>query len=271
MFDPRTTLQQQVSDQLKDHFGDKVFDTVIPRNVRLAEAPSYGLPGVVFDPPPRAARPLSSLPKRWCAASRRCASEHEDNSCRGLTGRTGSYEKQSNGLNPFGCLLLPGWQNSDAGHWQSRWEQLRLPAPGAARLAAPAARDWSARLQEHLVDAPAPVVLVAHSLGCMLAAWWAAHSPLARTKVRAPCWWLRATWSSRTCARSCRAGRRCCCRPCPSLDAGGQQQRPVLRPGARAAVAQAWGSRGWMQALRAISTRPAGWATGMPATRCWNN
>ena len=50
MFDPRITLQQQVSDQLKAHFGDKVFDTVIPRNVRLAEAPSYGLPGVVFDP-----------------------------------------------------------------------------------------------------------------------------------------------------------------------------------------------------------------------------
>ncbi|MFM7024582.1 MAG: ParA family protein [Limnohabitans sp.] len=50
MFDPRVTLQMQVSDQLKAHFGDKVFDTVIPRNVRLAEAPSYGLPGVVFDP-----------------------------------------------------------------------------------------------------------------------------------------------------------------------------------------------------------------------------
>jgi len=50
MFDPRITLQQQVSDQLKDHFGDKVFNAVIPRNVRLAEAPSYGLPGVVFDP-----------------------------------------------------------------------------------------------------------------------------------------------------------------------------------------------------------------------------
>jgi chromosome partitioning protein len=50
MFDPRITLQMQVSEQLKAHFGDKVFDTVIPRNVRLAEAPSYGLPGVVFDP-----------------------------------------------------------------------------------------------------------------------------------------------------------------------------------------------------------------------------
>lgn len=56
MFDPRTTLQQQVSEQLKAHFGDKVFDTVIPRNVRLAEAPSYGLPGVIFDPSSRGAQ-----------------------------------------------------------------------------------------------------------------------------------------------------------------------------------------------------------------------
>jgi chromosome partitioning protein len=50
MFDARITLQQQVSEQLTAHFGAKVFNTVIPRNVRLAEAPSYGLPGVVFDP-----------------------------------------------------------------------------------------------------------------------------------------------------------------------------------------------------------------------------
>ena len=53
MFDPRITLQQQVSEQLKNHFGNKVFNTVIPRNVRLAEAPSYGLPGVAFDPSAR--------------------------------------------------------------------------------------------------------------------------------------------------------------------------------------------------------------------------
>ncbi|MEO7399911.1 MAG: AAA family ATPase [Polaromonas sp.] len=56
MFDPRITLQQQVSEQLKGHFGDKVFNTVIPRNVRLAEAPSYGLPGVVFDPSSKGAQ-----------------------------------------------------------------------------------------------------------------------------------------------------------------------------------------------------------------------
>ncbi len=56
MFDARITLQQQVSEQLRSHFGDKVFNTVIPRNVRLAEAPSYGLPGVVFDPPSKGAQ-----------------------------------------------------------------------------------------------------------------------------------------------------------------------------------------------------------------------
>ncbi len=56
MFDPRITLQQQVSEQLKGHFGNKVFDAVIPRNVRLAEAPSYGQPGVVFDPASKGAQ-----------------------------------------------------------------------------------------------------------------------------------------------------------------------------------------------------------------------
>jgi chromosome partitioning protein len=56
MFDPRITLQQQVSEQLKSHFGEKVFNTVIPRNVRLAEAPSYGQPGVTFDPSSKGAQ-----------------------------------------------------------------------------------------------------------------------------------------------------------------------------------------------------------------------
>ena len=49
MFDPRNTLAQQVSQQLLDHFGDKVYRTVIPRNIRLAEAPSHGLPVMHFD------------------------------------------------------------------------------------------------------------------------------------------------------------------------------------------------------------------------------
>lgn len=63
MFDSRITLQQQVSDQLKAHFGDKVFNTVIPRNVRLAEAPSYGLPGVVFDPASKGAQAFIEFAK----------------------------------------------------------------------------------------------------------------------------------------------------------------------------------------------------------------
>jgi len=56
MFDARVTLQQQVSEQLMTHFGNKVFKTIIPRNVRLAEAPSYGLPGVIFDKSARGAQ-----------------------------------------------------------------------------------------------------------------------------------------------------------------------------------------------------------------------
>ena len=49
MYDPRNTLAQQVSAQLQEHFGDKLYSTVIPRNVRLAEAPSFGKPAVNFD------------------------------------------------------------------------------------------------------------------------------------------------------------------------------------------------------------------------------
>ena len=67
MYDPRITLQQQVSDQLKAHFGDKVFDTVIPRNVRLAEAPSYGLPGVVFDPSAKGSKAFVEFAKEMVA------------------------------------------------------------------------------------------------------------------------------------------------------------------------------------------------------------
>ncbi len=56
MFDARVTLQQQVSAQLEAHFGDKVFKTLVPRNVRLAEAPSHGMPGVTYDPASRGAQ-----------------------------------------------------------------------------------------------------------------------------------------------------------------------------------------------------------------------
>ena len=56
MFETRVTLQQQVSAQIESHFGDKVFQTLVPRNVRLAEAPSHGLPGVVYDKNSRGAK-----------------------------------------------------------------------------------------------------------------------------------------------------------------------------------------------------------------------
>ena len=56
MYDPRNTLTVQVSDELKRHYGDKVFDTVIPRNVRIAEAPSFGKPVLLYDPASKGAQ-----------------------------------------------------------------------------------------------------------------------------------------------------------------------------------------------------------------------
>jgi len=56
MFDTRVTLQQQVSAQIQTHFGDRVFNTIVPRNVRLAEAPSHGMPGIVYDKSSRGAK-----------------------------------------------------------------------------------------------------------------------------------------------------------------------------------------------------------------------
>ncbi|MDD2545809.1 MAG: alpha/beta fold hydrolase [Burkholderiaceae bacterium] len=80
-------------------------------------------------------------------------------------------------MKPANILLLPGWQNSGPDHWQSHWER----AHGYQRLEQhdwqrPLRGDWTARLEETVVDADGPVVLVAHSLGCLLVAWWAAHS-----------------------------------------------------------------------------------------------
>ncbi|KAB2876616.1 MAG: ParA family protein [Ideonella sp.] len=73
MYDPRITLQQQVSEQLKGHFGDKVFDAVIPRNVRLAEAPSYGQPGVVFDPASKGAQAYLEFAREMVARVKQLA------------------------------------------------------------------------------------------------------------------------------------------------------------------------------------------------------
>jgi chromosome partitioning protein len=61
MYDPRNTLSQQVSQQLEEHFGDKVYRTLVPRNVRLAEAPSYGVPAVLWDATSKGAQAYVAL------------------------------------------------------------------------------------------------------------------------------------------------------------------------------------------------------------------
>jgi len=74
-------------------------------------------------------------------------------------------------------LLLPGWQNSGPDHWQSRWEALHSDIRVQQHdWMQPLRGDWMAQLEEAVLASTGPVVLAAHSLGCMLTAAWAAHS-----------------------------------------------------------------------------------------------
>jgi chromosome partitioning protein len=61
MYDPRNNLATDVSAQLEQHFGERVYRTIIPRNIRLAEAPSHGLPVLLYDKPSRGARAYLAL------------------------------------------------------------------------------------------------------------------------------------------------------------------------------------------------------------------
>ncbi|MGI9952441.1 AAA family ATPase [Moorellaceae bacterium AZ2] len=67
MFDPRTNLSLQVVDEVKGYFGDKVFRSIIPRNVRLSEAPSHGKPITVYDPRSRGAEAYRELAREVMA------------------------------------------------------------------------------------------------------------------------------------------------------------------------------------------------------------
>ncbi|MGB9663000.1 MAG: ParA family protein [Moorellaceae bacterium] len=67
MFDPRTNLSIQVVDEVKSYFGSKVFSSIVPRNVRVSEAPSHGMPVTVYDPRSRGAEAYRELAREVLA------------------------------------------------------------------------------------------------------------------------------------------------------------------------------------------------------------
>ena len=67
MYNAQNTLTQQVSEELTSHFGDKVYATIIPRNVRLAEAPSYGKPATAYDAASKGAQAYMALAEEMLA------------------------------------------------------------------------------------------------------------------------------------------------------------------------------------------------------------
>lgn len=75
MYDPRNSLTRDVSEQLTEHFGDRLYQTVIPRNVRLAEAPSHGVPVLVYDKQSRGAMAYLALAGELVRRTRKAASQ----------------------------------------------------------------------------------------------------------------------------------------------------------------------------------------------------
>lgn len=71
MYDARLRLANQIFEELKGHFGDMVFTTVIPRNIKLSESPSHGLPVILYDPESRGSIAYSQLGKELIARNRR--------------------------------------------------------------------------------------------------------------------------------------------------------------------------------------------------------
>lgn len=71
MYDDRTNLGQQVGGNIREYFGDKVFKTVIPRNVRLGEAPSHGKPVILYDPRSRGAEAYVALAREFLSREKR--------------------------------------------------------------------------------------------------------------------------------------------------------------------------------------------------------
>ena len=71
MYDARLRLANQIYEELKSHFGDMVFNTVIPRNIKLSEAPSHGLPAILYDPNSRGATSHLQLAKELIGRGRR--------------------------------------------------------------------------------------------------------------------------------------------------------------------------------------------------------
>src|SRR5262249_27678576 len=114
MYDARTRLADQVVEEVRSHFGSRVCETVVPRTVRLSEAPSFGQPIIVFDSTSRGAKAYRELAKEVCRDAQRRSGwggRGPDPARRGRGGRVGGFP----GITSRGGQAQP------------------IPAPGALR------------------------------------------------------------------------------------------------------------------------------------------
>lgn len=104
-------------------------------------------------------------------------------------------------------LIVPGWQGSADEHWQSHWQR---SLPNSARVEQadwlnPKREDWVAELQRSIASDPRPTILIAHSLGCITVAHWAAQAPVeSLRRVRPRSWSPQPMWNGPTARQHCR-------------------------------------------------------------------
>ncbi len=142
-------------------------------------------------------------------------------------------------------LTVPGLGGSGPSHWQTLWEQSR-PDTHRVELGmwnSPHRNTWVTKLDQAIRQAQAPVVLAAHSLGCLAVAWWA-NWPVSRSAgpSRAPCWSPRPMSTGTMCGLARGLPANTCKTPSLPLDRGCEQRRSVDRPEKARALAGGWGS-----------------------------
>lgn len=143
-------------------------------------------------------------------------------------------------------LILPGWQGSPDDHWQSHWQR---SLPNAARVeqadwASPDPHDWVRQLERRVAAEDAPTILIAHSLGCVTVARWAARAPRSLARVRGALLVAPADVERPDCPEVLRGFAPIPRQPLPfPVQVVGADNDPASSPGRTLELARDWGAQ----------------------------
>src|SRR5205814_2781557 len=130
MFDGRNSLARQVQDEVRSHFGEQVFRAVIPRNVRVSESPSHGMPVLLYDPESRGAVAYRALAREIAAPALAEPMPHDAEACRCPRGADRNAEWRAGGGRQSGRASRRAVGRARTGGWRRRPRSARPRGPG---------------------------------------------------------------------------------------------------------------------------------------------